>query len=108
MDYKVLRQNDKISLDIDPEKPKIDSEDVRKKEKHSPHEDPNCAQFENEFTENSLEAVSLERRSTILEGKSKYHNFCKFKEKWILKWNSEANTIQTKFRSIVYLRKETI
>lgn len=86
MDYKVLRQNDKISLDIDPpEKTKIGSEDVRKKEKHSPHEDPNCAQFENEFTENSLEAVSLERRSTILEGKSKYHNFCKFKENLILK-----------------------
>ena len=60
MDYKVLRQNDKISLDVDPEKPKIESED--------------------EFVENPLEAVSLERRSTILEGKSKYHNFCKFKE----------------------------
>ena len=80
MDYKVLRQNDKISLDVDPEKPKIDSEDVRKEEKHSPHKDANCAQFENEFIENSLEAVSLERRSIILEGKSKYHNFCKFKE----------------------------
>ena len=85
MDYKVLRQNDKIFLDIDPEKPKIESEDVRKEkeEKHSPHKDANCAQFENEFVENSLEAVSLERRSTILEGKSKYHNFCKFKENLI-------------------------
>ena len=85
MDYKVLRQNDKISLDIDPEKPKIESENVRKEkeEKHSLHKDANCAQFENEFVENSLEAVSLERRSTILEGKSKYHNFCKFKENLI-------------------------
>ena len=83
MDYKVLSQNDKISLDIDPEKPKIDSEDVRKKEKHPPHEDPNCAQ-------NSLEAVSLERRSTLLEGKSKYHNFCKFKENLLLKYRTRA------------------
>ena len=74
MDYKVLRQ------DVDPEKPKIDSEDVREEEKHSPHKDANCAQSENEFVENSLEAVSLERRSTILEGKSKYHKFYKFKE----------------------------
>lgn len=48
MDYKVLRQNDKTSLDVGPEKPKIESED--------------------EFVENPLEAVSLERRSTILEG----------------------------------------
>ena len=72
MDYKVLRQNDKISSDVDPEKPKIDSEDVRKEEKHSPHEEANCVQFEKEFIENSLEAVSLESRSTILEGKSKY------------------------------------
>jgi hypothetical protein len=80
MDYKVLRQNDKISLDVDSEKPKIDSEDVRKEEKHSPHKNANCAKFENEFVENSLEAVSLERKITILEGKSKYHNFCKFKE----------------------------
>ena len=48
MDYKVLRQNDKTSLDVGPEKPKIESED--------------------EYVENPLEAVSLERRSTILEG----------------------------------------
>ena len=98
MDYKVLRQNDKISLDIGPEKPKIESEDVtkEKEEKHSPHKDANCAQFENEFIENSLEAVSLERRSTIiLEGKSKYHNLCKFKE----------NLIHTLWSGI---RKETI
>ena len=74
MDYKVLRQNDKMSLDFDPEMPKIESENDKKEkeEKHSPHKDTNCAQFENEFVENSLEAVSFEGRSTILEGKSKY------------------------------------
>ena len=45
----------------------------KKDEKHSPYKDANFAQFENEFIENSLEAVLLERKSTILEGKSKYH-----------------------------------
>ena len=79
MDFKVFSQNDMISVNIDSEKPKVEAETKIKKdngisENVRTDDYKNCVdvchdkQFENELVEKSLEAI--EKRSTILEGKS--------------------------------------